>query len=325
MIPSRRSSAAGSVERLALAALCLGAAAAGASAIFVRLSELGPLPSAFYRPFLAVPMLLLWLRFAPGGGNKRRPATRREYGELLLAGAFFGGDLAFWHLALHNTTVANATLFANAAPIFVVIGGRLIFGRRVTRTFLAGMFLALIGAAFLVGGSLAIRPDNLVGDGFGVVTAMFLAAYLMAVERLRTIFSAATIMTWTSIGTAAVLLPVALLAGEPMIARTAFGWAMLLALAGISHVAGQGLIAYALAHLPVSFIAVGLLLEPVAAAALALAVLDEVPNLWQAAGGAIVLWGVTVARRGSAPPCPHREKGSQCVAGRPVDRKDGDT
>jgi len=283
----------------AFAALLVGAAAVGASAIFVRLSELGALPSAFYRPFLAVPAIWLWLTLAPEPSGTRSPRTASDYGHLLLAGALFAGDLAFWHLSLHRTTVANATLFANAAPVFVVIGGWVLFGQRVNRRFLTGMALALVGGACLVGGTLALDPANLVGDAFGLTTAVFLASYLIAVARLRTRFATATIMLWTSVGTAAVLLPVALATGEPMIAVTAHGWAVLLGLGLVSHAAGQGLIAFALAHLPASLAAVGLLFEPVAAAIMATIILAEPLSPWQIIGGGVILWGIFIARRGT--------------------------
>lgn len=283
----------------AFAALLIGAAAVGGSAIFVRLSELGALPSAFYRPLLAIPAVWLWLALAPRNSDTRPPRTRGDYGRLLLAGAFFAGDLAFWHLSLHRTTVANATLFANAAPVFVVLGGWLLFGQRVGRRFLAGMALALAGGACLVGGTLTLDPANLIGDAYGLTTAVFLASYLIAVERLRTQFSTGTIMLWTSIGTAVVLLPVALATGEPMIAVTAYGWAILLGLGLISHAAGQGLIAYALAHLPASLAAVGLLFEPVAAAVMAVVILAEPLSPWQTIGGGVILWGIFIARRGT--------------------------
>lgn len=288
-------------QTAALAALLIGAVAVGASAIFVRLSDLEALPSAFYRPFLAIPLLWLWLQLRPTAAPaKRGPETPRDAGRLLLAGAFFAGDLAFWHLSLHHTTVANATFFANTAPIFVVLAERFLFRRRIGSTFLLGLALAIAGAACLVGGSLSVAPENLVGDGYGMMTAVFLASYLIAVERLRLEFSTAAIMLWTSIGTAAVLFPVALASGEPMLAQSAYGWAVLLALAWISHAAGQGLIAYALAHLPAGLAALGLLTEPVAAAVLALFILAEPITAWQTVGGAVILWGIFIARKGYA-------------------------
>jgi len=286
----------------ALAALLLGAVAVAASAIFVRVSELGALPSAFYRPFLAVPLIWLWLRLRPGPGGRvrHRPESLGDTGRLLLAGALFAGDLSFWHLSLHHTSVANATFFANVAPVFVLGVDRLLFQRRIGRTFLLGSTLALAGTACLAGGSLSIAPANLVGDGYGIITAAFLASYLMAVERLRQDFSTAAIMLWTSIGTAAVLLPVAWASGDTMVANSAYGWIILIALAWISHAAGQGLIAFALAHLPAGMAALGLLTEPVAAAILAMVVLAEPITGWQTVGGAIILWGIFVARKGYA-------------------------
>jgi drug/metabolite transporter (DMT)-like permease len=287
-------------DRPALGALLLGAVLVGASPIFVRLSELGPMATAFYRPFLAVPVLMVWMaadrRRNP---QSRRPAGRNDYFRLLLAGAFFSGDLAFWHLSILHTSVANATLFANFAPIFVTLGAWLLFSQRVTQQYLLGMSLALVGAVILAGESLTIAPENLLGDAFGIVTAMFLACYILAISRLRAGFSTPTTIAWSSVGTAALLLPVALLSEHAIFPVTLHGWLILIGLALLSHVAGQGLIAYALAHLPPGFSSIGLLLEPVAAALLAWVVLFEAISPWQAAGGAVILWGIVMARRGS--------------------------
>ncbi|MEQ9448302.1 MAG: EamA family transporter, partial [Rhodospirillaceae bacterium] len=119
--------------------MLVGAVAVGASAIFVRLSELGPISSAYYRPFLAIPMVWLWLVLIPKTDIEQRAASAKDYGLLALAGAFFAGDLAFWHLSLHHTSVANATLFANSAPVVVVLADRLLFRRSIGRTFVLGL------------------------------------------------------------------------------------------------------------------------------------------------------------------------------------------
>lgn len=109
---------------LAFLALLVGGAAIGFSAIFVRLADVGPLQSAFWRVALAVPFLAAWAAWtlrreransAPGVA----PRTRMSLLPLLAAGAFFAGDLAFWHLSIVYTTVANASLLANSAPVFV--------------------------------------------------------------------------------------------------------------------------------------------------------------------------------------------------------------
>ena len=285
-------------QHLALAAVLMGAVAVGASGILVRLSDLEALPSAFYRPFLAIPVAWLWMALERPQSGRRRPVTGRDHAGLMLAGAFFAGDLAFWHLAIHHTSVANATLFANTGPIFVVLAGWVLFRQRVTMVFLFGMVLAFAGSACLAGGSLILAPENLIGDAYGVATAVFFASYLLAVVRLRSVFTTATLMTWTSLWTAVFLLPVALISGEAMISTSVAGWTVLFALAIFSHVMGQGLIVYAAAHLPASLASVTLLFEPVAAALLAWLVLAEEPTTWQLVGGIIILAGIYVARRG---------------------------
>jgi len=94
-------------------------------------------------------------------------------------------------------------------------------------------------------------------------------------------------------------LPLALLSGENLVPATTRGWLVLSGLAFVSHAAGQGLIAYALAHLPAAFGAVSLLWQPVAAALFAFLILDEPLGAWQLAGAALVLSGIATARNAS--------------------------
>ncbi len=291
--------AAGRKPRAALPALLAGALAIAFAPIFVRLSELEPVATAFWRLGFAVPVLWAWMALERRGGGSRRPSSLADGARLAGAGLFFAGDLAAWHWSIAYTSVANATLLANAAPIVVTLVSWLVFKERFTRRFLLGLALALAGAAVLMGRSFRIGPDHLFGDALGLLTALFYGGYILAVGRLRADFSTATIMTWTGVVTAAALLPLALLSGESLIAGTPGGWAVLLGLALVSHAGGQSLIAYALAHLPAAFSSVSLLIQPAAAAVLAWILLGEALGLMQAAGAGIILAGILLARRGS--------------------------
>ena len=84
-----------------------------------------------------------------------------------------------------------------------------------------------------------------------------------------------------------------------MLPATAAGWATLFGVALVSHACGQGLIAYALAHLPAAFSSVSLLLQPVMAGVFAWVLLGEPLVALQIAGGVVVLVGIYLARRGS--------------------------
>jgi dimethylhistidine N-methyltransferase len=287
------------LDSRALVILLIGAAAISLAPNFVRLSEVGPSATAFYRLFFALPALFLWIRLEPVAGAWERPSSLRDFLGLGLAGLFFAADMVFWHWSITFTSVANATLLANSAPIFVTLGGFLLFGERFSRRFLLGLACAISGAAMLLGDSFGLGPRQLLGDAFGIIAAIFYAAYLMAVARLRVRFSTATVMGWSGLVTAIVLIPVTTISGESFVAASAFGWAVLVALALISQVGGQSMIAYALAHLTPAFGAVGLLLQPVLAALIAWALFAEALGRLQWAGAAVILAGVVLARQGS--------------------------
>ncbi|MGE3161483.1 MAG: DMT family transporter [Burkholderiales bacterium] len=280
----------------ALAALFCGATFIALSPIWVRVADVGPTASAFWRVALAVPLLWGIVALLPRASG----ASRRDGWLLAAAGLAFAGDLAFWHWSIQATSVANATLLANLSSIFVTLAAWLLWRKRPSALFLTGLALALCGVALLVRASLGFSATALAGDAYGVITAMFYAWYLLTVKRLRDLGAATLrLMAVTTTVTAAILLPIALASGEPMLPSGTQGWLVLLGLAWITHAGGQGLITYALAHLPAAFSSVGLLLQPVLAAAFAWVLLAESLGPLQFAGGAVVLAGIYLARRGS--------------------------
>lgn len=285
----------------ALVALFAGAVSIAAAPILVRLADVAPVASAFWRVALAVPVLWAWeavrtRRTRAGVGPADGPVPVLG---LVLAGVFFAADLALWHLSILWTTVANATLLANVAPVFVVLAGYLFFSQRFSGRFLAGLVLAMVGVAALIGASAEVGGERLVGDALGLATAVCYASYIVAVARVRARAATATVMLWSSLVTAVVLLPLALLAPGPFWPSGLDGWLVLAALALVSQVGGQGLIAYALAHLPAAFGSVSLLAQPVIAAGLAWLLFAEALGPLELAGAGLVLAGIAMARRGT--------------------------
>jgi drug/metabolite transporter (DMT)-like permease len=287
------------LTRIALGALVIGAIGIGFAPIFVRLSEVGPTATAFWRIGLAVPVFWLGMNLKGQSITSLRQPSRTDYGLLIAAGLFYASDLTVWHWSLYFTSVANATLLTNFAPIFVTLGAWLMWKQRFSRMFLLGLGLAIAGAAMLIGTSFTLSPQNFLGDILGLVSAIFYGCYFLTVKKLRARFSAAAIMAWGGLAASTAILLVTILSGEQLLALTLFGWAILIGLALISQVGGQGLIAYALAHLPAPFSSVTLLLQPVVAAVLAWFILNETLGPWQAVGGVTVLVGIWLARRGS--------------------------
>ncbi len=275
-----------------MAALVAGAFAMGASPIFVRLADVGPFTSAFWRVALALPLLYAWTRAADGPA----PAAKRFAKPAILSGLAFAGDLFFWHLAIVHTSVANATFFATCAPIWVVLFGWLLFSERVKANVLVGLGLCLAGGAALLAQSFELKPAGALGDLFGVATGVFFGLYFLAVKAARRTTSAARLTFEATVVTAAILFVVALVAERSMLPHTLRGLAALLAMAWISHVGGQGLLSIALGRLPAAFSSLVIFLEAIAAAGFAWAILGEPVSAVQALGGLAILAGIYVAR-----------------------------
>ncbi|MCB1128533.1 MAG: DMT family transporter, partial [Verrucomicrobiae bacterium] len=152
---------AGGAESIAFLALLAGAVCIGLAPAWVRWSEVGPVATAFYRLALALPILGLWARrerarVAPAGPG---PSFRNW---VIAAGTCFALDLGAWHLSIQWTSVANATLLANFAPMVVTLGAWWFLGERVGTRFFAGMFIALTGAWLLTGAGFQANPGRLI-------------------------------------------------------------------------------------------------------------------------------------------------------------------
>ncbi|HUQ29093.1 MAG TPA: DMT family transporter [Usitatibacter sp.] len=284
------------MNRVAFLCLLAGGCAIAFAPIFVRLADTGPVASAFWRCALAVPVLWAWAALKA----RDEKTAHVSWMPLALAGLFFAGDLGVWHFSILYTSVANATVLANLAPIFVTLAGWLFWRSLVTRIFLLGMFVAIAGMFVLVGPNFAAGGRPLVGDALGALTAVFYAGYFLAIKAARDArASTARLMAWSTTITAVVLLPIALVMPQAFLPSSVAGWWVLVGLALVSQVLGQGLIAYAFAHLAASLSSVSLLIQPVMAALFAWALFGEAIGPAQFTGAALVLAGIWISRKGS--------------------------
>ncbi|HKQ30203.1 MAG TPA: DMT family transporter [Burkholderiales bacterium] len=286
-------------NRWAFAALLAGGCAIALAPVFVRWSDTGPVASAFWRLALAIPLLWLWLAFSACTQVRTQGKPISHLNVALLAGLFFAADLGVWHWSINYTTVANATLLTNFAPIFVTLGSWWLCRERISAAFFLGMTVALGGAMLLVGPDFELGGTRLLGDGLGLLTAVFYAGYMLSIKQARNKSSTAMLMAWSTTIGAAALLPVALLSPQPFLPEGTHGWLVLLGLALVSQIVGQGLITYAFAHLPATLSSVSLLIQPVVATLLGWTLFDETLGPSGVFGGVLVLTGIYLAKRSS--------------------------
>ena len=129
--------------------LSLGATLIGFAPIFVKWSSLTPSAISFYRMFLAIPFLFI-LNYSL---NKRllfKVKNKKTIFYSALASLAFTTDLTLWHFSMDITSVSNATIIVNSAPIFVAILAYIIFKEKPSKGFAISFFITYFGIVGLV-------------------------------------------------------------------------------------------------------------------------------------------------------------------------------
>ena len=209
---------------------------------------------------------------------------------------FFSGTLITWAWSLTQTSVANSNLLHNVTPLFTTLMGWLFLSQCFEGKFLIGMVIAISGSIIIGLGDLQVASDNFTGDSLAMLSAVFSAANLLTVEKLRAKFSATTILLWCSLFGALLTFPIVVLTEDVLFPYSWAGWLAIIAQALICQVLGQSLQAYNLKGFSSGFVAVFLLLDPVITAILAWIIFSEElsPLNWLAFS--VVLAGIYIAK-----------------------------
>lgn len=235
---------------------------------FVRMTEVGPVASAFWRMSLALPVLFI-LAWRFGGGVT---VNRRHFGWLAFAGLFFAADLASWHLGILATKLANATLFGNAASLLFPLWGFLVARTWPSRLQGGALVLAMTGAGLLMGRSYQLSADHLVGDLLCLAAGVFYTFYLVGIERARGSLPQWSVLALSTAASAVPLLIAAIAFSERILPDD---WTPLIALAVLSQIVGQGLLVLTLGRLSPLLIGLAFLTQPFIAALIGWLAYDE--------------------------------------------------
>lgn len=247
---------------LAFAALLVGNIALATGPFLVRHSGVGPVAAGFWRLALALPFLwvIAWMF--------RQPVHMPRKGltiAVAFAAFFFAADLAAWHAGILLTKLGNATLFGNISSFFFAAWGLWLVRKWPSAIQAAALALAALGCGLLMWGSAELSAANLRGDLLAVLAGLLYTFYLILVERTRGQLEPLPLLFLASLFGAAMLLPFALAAGERIFPAD---WTGLFALALCSQVIGQGLLVYALGHVPPLVVGIAMLTQPALSALL---------------------------------------------------------
>lgn len=226
---------------------------------FVREADTGPVSAGFWRLFLALPFLVL---LAKANGQKLTGMGAKTLALVALGAVTFALDLASWHIGIGMTRLGNATLFGNAGSIVLLFWGFLVARTLPGRLEWLAIVFALTGAAILMGRSLEISDETLIGDLWSVAAGLLYAVYLLTLQGARGQFGSWSLLVWVSLFGAPVLLGIALLLGEPVWPQA---WGPVVGLFILSQLVGQGLMVFSLKYFPPLVVGLALLTQPVVA------------------------------------------------------------
>lgn len=273
-----------------LAALMAGNAALAVGPWSVRLADSGPVSAGFWRLALAAPILFLIAKY---NGERLAGFSPRVWWAMVGAGVFFAFDLGSWHMGIEMTKMGNATLFGNSGSLILVGWGLIALGRAPRRNEWLAFGVAIAGTAILLGRSLELGTQTLVGDLFCLLAGVLYAGYVLLLQAPRQAFGSWALVAWASVAGAPVLLAIALAVGEPVVGEH---WLPLVVLALLSQVVGQGLLIYCLRHFSSLVFGLALLTQPGIAVAVGWLVFGEALGWPDALGMVLVAAGLVLAR-----------------------------
>ncbi|WP_246332028.1 DMT family transporter [Sphingomonas chungangi] len=247
-------------DAFAFVALLTGSTALAIGPWFVRMADVGPIASGFWRLALAIPFLFLIVR-----ASKQRFGRQdaKLWAMLAIAGLFFAVDLALWHEGILRTKLANATLFGNVSSFFFAGYGFILARRLPNRMQACALVLAIVGIALLLGRSYELSRAHLVGDLLSIGAGLAYVVYMIAIERARTRLDTWPVLAIATVVGAICLLPTAEALDGSVLPHD---WTPLLCLAIGSQVIGQGLVVFAMGRLSPVVVGIALLSQPLVSA-----------------------------------------------------------
>lgn len=215
---------------------------------------------------------------------------------IVLAGAFLAGDLTFWNSSFSYTTVANSNLLVNLTPFTVIPVSYFLFKEKMTPKFLLGGLVTLLGVFVLMANKVTVSPERLLGDSMSLGASVFYAMFMITVYKLRDTVKSNVIMFLSAFGTLLVLAAVIFFTEGFYVPKDFEELWPLLALALVSQILGQGLLAYCLGKVNASLSSLITLSQPVVAALYAWVIFQEHLNLQSIIAIIITLTGVYLAK-----------------------------
>ena len=276
--------------------LFIGVVSVSFAAVLIRLAEAPPLVIAAYR--MTIASLILLPIASVKSGKSLRKLSGRDVFLIFLSSAFIALHFALWITSLSYTSIASSVILVTCHPAFVAVISYFLWSERLNKLTIGGIVVALAGIVLINYGGYTFGSRAILGDVLALVAGFAMGGYLIIGGQLKARIDILTYLTIIYSVSAIMLLVATVSFGYSLTGYSSTTYLMLVLLAIGPQLIGHSSFNLAVRLIPVTFVSVAILGEPVGATLLGLLILGEVPTAIEMAGGILVLIGIfTVLRR----------------------------
>ena len=280
--------------------LFAGATFISFSPVWVKLADVSPTASGFYR--LAIGGVALALILAVSG--RRLQLSKRAWQILVVAAIFFALDIWFFHRSIIIVGPGLATLLSNFQVFFMMLAGVLLLGQRPHLLQLIAIPLALFGLGLIVGFDWnALSSDYRSGVILGLLAALFYAGYMLLMRAARRDSSdplPVREVAVISLGSAVILGVAAIAEGESLLVPSMLDAVWLFNYGLFSQCLGLLLIASSLRVVSTTQAGIALLLQPTLSFTWDILFFDRAMTALELVGAALTLFAIYLGSRRSS-------------------------
>ena len=274
--------------------LGLGVLFLSTSAIFVKLAEAPSGIIAFYRLLFTLLVLIPALLLREKEWAQLTRLTSRQIKLAVISGALLAVHWVMWFESLRYTSVASSTVLVSLQPLFSILYGAVLFHERVSKSGMAGVFLAIAGSVIIGWGDFQISGAAFWGDVLSFLSAGVISLHFLFGQILRKELDVLPYTTVCYSASTLCLAVYALLTGQSFTGYSLQTWGCFLGLALFATVGGQCVFNLLLKYLPASAVTMGILGEPVGTILLAFVIFGEKIILQQGIGMLCILGGLWI-------------------------------
>lgn len=163
-------------------AVLIGAFFISFSGVWVKLAQVSPTSSGFYRVFFG----FLFLLFASLKNRDITPISLKKGGLITLCALFFSADLIFWHTSIGFIGPGLATIIGNFQVFMLAAIGIVFLGEVIRLRFLLSIPLAILGLFLVIGINWQhLGEEYKLGVYLSLATAVCYTGFILSLRKIQ--------------------------------------------------------------------------------------------------------------------------------------------